>query len=202
MTHRCSTMVLSLLLIGTALLLLACKDGSPARQSDRGGKEGAPGPPKIDGKDRQYLEFGKVLPAQAYADPDFTNPHITVAHAVHRCSRGETLSLLKQMPHVEQDETLGRAFVTFVKEFGPDLERYRDRRVWLRFRAYDLNDATSVWYYYLADSEWRNLPHSPWVSLHRSRSTGLCALTGIFLHDPELGELRDMPQGLVTELPE
>lgn len=157
-------------------------------------------PYTIDSKDRSFLTFGKYFEVKEHSSLDFLNPHEVAAHAVWMSSQGQAKELLLQMPHVETDLGLGEAFVTFLKVFGPDLEQFRNDSLKLKFHAYTLNDDTSVWYYYLFNVDGCQLEHTPWVSLHRSRSTGRCALTGIFLYDPEIGEPGAIPSGLITTL--
>ena len=156
---------------------------------------------QINRNDLPFLKFGSVFTATSPEAVDFTNPHHVARHAVFKCSQGETEQLLAEMGHVEEDPDLGKAFVTFLREFGPDLEQFKDRDLHLKFYGYVLNDPTSVWYYYFVTADGTLLEHKPWVSVHRSRRSGKCALTGIFLHDPELPET-PMPDGLVTSLDE
>ncbi len=154
---------------------------------------------RIDQNDLPFLKFGSVLAARSPEALDFTNPHHVARHAIFKCRQGRTEQLLAEMGHVEEDPDLGKAFITFLGEFGPDLEQFKDRDLHLKFHGYDLKEATSVWYYYLVTADGTLLEHKPWVSVHRSRTSGKCALTGIFLHDPELPE-SPMPDELVTSL--
>lgn len=138
----------------------------------------------VDPKDRKLLAFKRLYPVKDYSPLDFTNPHHVAAYAVWKGSQGKTKELLAEMPYVEKDEGLGKAFVTFLEVFGPDLEQFKNTKISLKFEGYALNKDTSVWYYYIVTPESKLLKHSPWVSVHRSRTTGRCALTGIFLYDP------------------
>lgn len=154
---------------------------------------------RINRNDLPFLKFGSVFAAKSPEALDFTNPHHVARHAVFKCSQGKTEQLLAEMGHVDEDPDLGKAFITFVREFGPDLEEFKDRDLHLKFHGYDLKEPTSVWYYYLVSADGTLFEHRPWVSVHRSRTSGKCALTGIFLHDPELPET-PLPDGLVTSL--
>ena len=159
-------------------------------------------PNSIDPNDRPFLSFGEYFEVKKQSTVDFSNPHETIGHAVWTCSQGQTKELLAEMPHVETDVGLGEAFVTFLGVFGPDLEQFRNDSLKLKFHAYALNDETSVWYYYLCNANGDPLPHSPWVTAHRSRSTAQCAVTGIFLYDADIGEPGAIPSGLLTVLDE
>jgi hypothetical protein len=147
--------------------------------------------------DSVYLNFGKIFKVAVPRPLSFSNPHDVAQYAVYRCSQGETKQLLAEMEHVEKDIALGKAFITFIREFGPDLERYKGKPIYLKFHGYFINQPTTVWYYYLVDEKGNHLEHDPWISIHRSRSTGMCALTGIFLYEPEDGT-PSMPKGLIT----
>jgi len=154
---------------------------------------------KVAKEDMAYLSFGKVIKAAAQERLDWKSPHQVTAHAVWMCSHGKSRDLIEAMGHVQEDAQLGEAFLDYIAEFGPDLERYKDKEVYLRFHGYVLTGDTSIWYYWLTDRAGNNLEHSPWVSTRRSRRTGRCAMTGIFPHDPDIeGSPGPMPDGLVT----
>ncbi len=101
------------------------------------------------------------------------------------------------MGHVQDDKELGKALLAFVKEFGPDLERYKHEQVYVKFHGYSLSNDTSIWYYWLTDEEGKSLKHRPWVSSRRSLRSRQCALTGIFLFDSEKSPPGPMPKGLI-----
>jgi hypothetical protein len=157
--------------------------------------------PGVDRRDLPLLQFGQVFLVPQRATANFYDPHATLVYAIARCISGGTNALLREMSEVEGAKSdLGVALSDFVKEFGPDLQRYKKDRIAVRFLAYRLRETTSVWYYALTDYRGVPLAGRPWLSLHRSRTTGRCALTGIFLS--EKGELVDpMPRDLVTSLP-
>jgi hypothetical protein len=145
--------------------------------------------------DSTYLEFGRVYEVEVPQVFSQKNPHQVVQYSVYMCRGGLTDRLLQEITHVEEDTALGNAFVSFVRDFGPALELFKDSSLWLRFEAYADYEDVSVWYYYLVDSTGNCLARNPWVSLHRSRSNGKCALTGIFVNLPD-EELMDIPGGL------
>ena len=150
-------------------------------------------------EDAALLSFGKVIEAAAQEKLDWKNPHQVTAYAVWMCRQGKSKELVKEMGHVEKDAELGKALLSFIGAIGPDLERYKNKELYLRFHGYSPGKDTSVWYYWLTDKAGKNLEHSPWVSTHRSQRTQRCALTGIFLHDPDIkGSPGRMPEGLVT----
>ena len=156
---------------------------------------------KVAKEDMPHLSFGKAVEAAAQEKLDWKNPHQVTAYAVWMCRQGKTNDLIKEMGHVQEDVELGKALLSFIKEFGPDLERYKNKEVYLKFHGYFLDKDTSVWYYWLTDKAGKNLEHSPWVSTRRSQRTQRCALTGIFLHDPDIKDSPGpMPKGLVTSL--
>ena len=147
--------------------------------------------------DSVYLTFGKIFRVESIPAISFSNPHQVAQYAFFRCSHGQTKRLLREMGHVESDADLGKAFRTFLDEFGPDLEQFKGQTIYLKFHGYFMNKATSVWYYYLVNKDGLHLPHDPWISVQRSTRTGRCALTGIFLYDPKDGT-PPMPKNLIT----
>ena len=159
-------------------------------------QEGAASSPKTLA-DSDYFTFGRVFAAGQPAHASKTNPHIVAAHSVYLCMQGNTSAMVKMYGHVEPDEELGASFVTFLKEFGPDMEKYRGKEVHLKFHGYMAGKDTSVWYYYMTDAQGLPWDRTPWVSLHRSNVDKKCALTGIFLNLPEEDE-SPMPDGLKT----
>lgn len=164
-------------------------------------QESAAAKGKIAKSDEALLTFGKVIDAVARDKVDWKHPHQVTVHAVEMCRQGKTTDLIKEMGHVQEDVELGKALLTFIKEFGPDLERYKDQEIRVKFHGYFLDKDTSVWYYWLTDNAGRSLEGSPWVSTRRSLRTERCALTGIFLRDPDIKDSPGpMPKGLVTSL--
>jgi len=147
--------------------------------------------------DSVYLTFGKIFRAESIPSPSFSNPHHIAQYAFFRCSNGQTKQLLREMGHVETDADLGKAFLTYVREFGPDLEQFKRQAIYLKFHGYFVNKTITVWYYYLVKKDGAHLAHDPWISVHRSNTTGQCALTGIFLYDPRDGT-PTMPKNLIT----
>jgi hypothetical protein len=117
------------------------------------------------------------------------------------CRDGRSKALIEEMGHVQEDAELGKALLTFVKEFGPDLERHRGKELYLKFHGYFLDKDTSVWYYWLTDKAGLPLADSPWVSSRRSLRSERSALTGIFLRETDIKDSPgSMPQGLTTAL--
>ena len=156
---------------------------------------------KVAKEDTPYLSFGKVVEAAAQKKLDWKDPHQVTAYAVWMCRQGRTIELIKEMGHVQEDVELGKVLLSFIKEFGPGLERYKNKAVYLKFHGYFLGEDTSIWYYWLTDQSGRNLEDSPWVSTRRSERTQRCALTGIFLYDRDIkNSPGPMPEGLVTSL--
>jgi hypothetical protein len=145
--------------------------------------------------DAGYFQFGSVFEVEARRPLDVTNPHQVAGHSVFLCRSGATETLLRDLGPAEGDAKLRAAFVTFVREFGPDLEAFKDSPLALKFEGYRDGRDESIWYYYLVSPEGKNLPRRPWVSLRRSKRDGRCALTGIFLN-AEGDEQADMPAGL------
>ncbi len=151
----------------------------------------------IDPCDREYIVFGATFPIKNYLSLDLTNPHKVTAYAIWKCRQGQTDDLLLQVPHVEKKDELGKALTTYVEMLGPDLEQYRNVELAIKFEGYRLDEDTSVWYYHLTKPDGVSLQHQPWVSSHRSRTTRKCALTGIFLYDPN-EEINDpLPEGII-----
>lgn len=159
--------------------------------------QGAERKAEMDAADTRDLTFGRIYPISS-AKLKLDNPHASASYAVRQCIAGRGAELAIEMKHVESDPDLGSAFDTFIEVFCPDLERYRPigSKIALRFDGYALNPTTSVWYYSLTDVSGKPLSGAPWVSLHRSRTSRRCALTGIFL--PEGGKAADpMPTDLI-----
>ncbi len=153
---------------------------------------------KVAVSDTEHLAFGHIVEASTKEKPDWKNPHSATAYAIGMCRDGRTKDLIAEMGHVQEDAELGKALLTFVKEFGPDLERYKGKAVYLKFHGYFLDKDTSIWYYWLTDKTGAALEDSPWVSSRRSLRTQRCALTGIFLRDPDIkGSPGPMPKGLI-----
>jgi hypothetical protein len=147
--------------------------------------------------DAAYYQFGEKFAVQIPDDFSKYDPHQVAQYSVYLIKEGRTEELLKQIGHVEKDQALGNSFITFLREFGPDLERYKGKNISLKFEGVKEEQDTSVWYYYLVDEQGNTLDDKSWVSLHRSRVDGRCALTGIFLNLPEFGEPDYMPEGLM-----
>ena len=143
--------------------------------------------------DSAFFQFGNTYPVEIPKDLDFHNPHHIAQYSVFLLEQGRTEELINQIGHVEEDKQLGQSFITFIREFGPDLARYKDKNVLLKFVGVHDGKDTSVWYYYLVDNEGNYLDDKSWISLHRSNINGRCALTGIFLNLPEFGEEVIMP---------
>jgi hypothetical protein len=143
--------------------------------------------------DSAFYQFGKTFPVEIPNNLDIHNPHKVAQYSVFLLEQGRTEELLKQIGHVEKDEQLGQSFITFLREFGPDLARYKDKNILLKFSGVNAGKDTSVWYYYLVDNKGNYLDDKSWISLHRSNTDGRCALTGIFLNLPEYGEAVTMP---------
>jgi hypothetical protein len=176
------------------LIFLACNNpstSSPTVSNPEGST------PQVTHPDSDYLTFGKIFKVEPPAQFSFNNPHQVAQHAFFRCSQGQAKELVAEMGHVEKDVDLGKAFLTFLDVFCPDLERFRNQDVYLKFHGYFINKPTTVWYYYLVDAKGRHIEHDSWISLHRSRATGQCALTGIFLFEPKEGTPL-MPKNLIT----
>ena len=151
----------------------------------------------IDPNDWEYIVFGAIFPVKDYPSLDITNPHEVTAYAVWKCCYGQTEDVLSQVPHIEKDDEFGKALITYIESFGPDLEQYRNVELAIKFEGYRLDEDTSVWYYHLTNLDGDLLQHQPWVSSHRSRATQRCALTGIFLYDPNEGINNPLPDGIM-----
>jgi hypothetical protein len=143
--------------------------------------------------DSTYYQFGKIFPVEMPKDLDIYNPHQVAQYSVLLLEQGRTEELLNQIGHVEKDAQLGQSFLTFLREFGPDLVRYKGKNIFLKFEGMHAGKDTSIWYYYLVDNKGNYLDDKSWISLHRSNADGRCALTGIFLNLPEFGEAVTMP---------
>ena len=145
--------------------------------------------------DEPYLSFDRVVPVSATAKPG-KSPTDTAASAVWHCANGEPKRAVRSTS-VDPNAELEAVLDTFIKEFCPDLAQYQGQSLYLRHDGYLLQEDVSVWYYHLVTRHGEPLAGNPWVSLHRSNSTGECKLTGIFL--PEAGKpAPDLPSGLVT----
>jgi hypothetical protein len=144
--------------------------------------------------DSDYFSFGKILKVERLASLDLENPHQVAQYSIYLFKEGETERVIKGIGHVEKDIELGRSFNTFVREFGPDLERFKGKSLYLKFEGYREGKDTSVWYY-LVNARGKRLIRGSWISLHRSKTDGRCALTGIFLNTPD-NEISRMPKGL------
>ncbi|MCX5727221.1 MAG: hypothetical protein NT030_08730, partial [Candidatus Saganbacteria bacterium] len=141
--------------------------------------------------------FGNILVAEKPNNLSQNNPHQVAQYSIYLCKEGNTAKAIKIFGHVEKDARLGEDFLAFISEFGPDLESYKGKPLFLKFHGYSSGDATSVWYYYLVDRKGNNLLNNSWISIHRSRTNRKCALTGIFLNLP--GEaVWKMPRNLQT----
>jgi len=147
--------------------------------------------------DSEYFSFGVILRVQQPESLDNTNPHHIAQYSVHLCKQGQTSKMVNEIGHVEADGELGRAFLSVLKEFGPDLERFKNTEMHLKFHGYNSTAKTSTWYYYLTNAEGKVLDRKPWISLHRSNQSKKCALTGIFPNLPG-EEKTPMPGGLKT----
>ncbi len=147
--------------------------------------------------DEAYYDFGVVLPVQM-PDPFWRyDPHSVAVYSVQLCRQGDTARLLEQLRYVEQDAARGEAFARFVEVFGPDLERYQSTKISLRFVGVRQGQEVSVWYYALLDDQGQPLDDHSWLSVHRSKVDGRCALAGVFVN--EFGEQPVyMPEDLIT----
>jgi len=178
---------LNLIFLFSSLLLLSigCKEHEDSKIAT------------IDPNDKDYISFGAIFPVKDYPSLDLTNPHKVTAYTIWKCCQGHTEDLLLQVPHVEKNDELGKALTSYIEMFGPDLEQFRNIELAIKFEGYRLDDDTSVWYYYLTDPNGVCLHHLPWVSSHRSRTTQRCALTGIFLYDPNEGINDPLPNDII-----
>ena len=145
--------------------------------------------------DDDYLRFGLMFKAESSQDLDKTNPHKVAAYSIFLCQTGATEKLVRELSPVERDRELGASFMTFVREFCPDLEAFKSTPLHLKFAGYQDGEDTSVWYYYLVRPNGKGFAGDPWVSIHRSKHDGNCSLTGIFLNQPGEERVR-MPTGL------
>jgi hypothetical protein len=145
--------------------------------------------------DSNYFNFGEIIAAEKPNNYSQYNPHQVAQYSIYLCKEGDTAKVIKKIGHVEKDAILGNSFLAFINEFGPDLERFKGKPLFLKFHGYKTGDDTSVWYYYLVDSKGNTLINNSFISLHRSRINHKCALTGIFLNLP--GEkIVEMPSNL------
>ena len=172
-------------ILSCVLLLIGC------------GKNEDSNNPTIESNDKVYINFGKIFPVKDYPSLDIRNPHEVTSYAIWKCSHGQTKDLLAKVSHVEKDDKFGKALNTYVEMFGPDLEQYRNVELAIKFEGYRLDKDVSIWYYYLTNSNGVCLKHKPWVSSHRSRTTQRCALTGIFLYDPNNGINDQLPDDIL-----
>ena len=148
-------------------------------------------------QDSSFFEFGKAFPISRAASVDRTNPNTYVAYALWLCKEGKTAELIQNSEQSYAELRTGPAFAHFVREFGPELERYRNARISATLAGFMADEDETIWYYTLTSATGEPLEGHPWVSARRVRSAGLVALTGIFL--PEDGkQTEDMPPGLRT----
>ncbi len=150
---------------------------------------------KVAASDAAYLAFGKIIEASGAAKPDWEDPHQVAAYAVGMCRQGNTKGLIKEMGHVQEDADLGKSLLTFVSEFGPDLQRYKDKDVFLEFHGYSLSTDTSIWYYWLTDKSGKVLEDSPWVSAPLVEVASLCADGYLPTRSGQQGRSRSDAQG-------
>lgn len=147
--------------------------------------------------DEAYYQFGMVLPVPAPDDLWRVDPHSVAVYSVQLCRQGDTARLLQQLPYVEADPTVGQTWARFVELFGSDLERYRDRNIALRFVGVRQNQEISIWYYALIDDQGEPLDDHSWITVHRSKADGRCALAGVYVN--QFGEQPVyMPEDLIT----
>jgi hypothetical protein len=129
--------------------------------------------------DDSFFDFEKTFPLTRELTSR-VDPHAVAAYSVAMCIAGRTPRLLEVFSNAYGTLRMGDAFATYVREFCPDLVRYRREAVWLRFVGYSAHD--SIWYYALiSGSSQEPLEGKPWVSVRRSADTGEAVLTGIFL---------------------
>lgn len=147
--------------------------------------------------DSSFFEFGKAFSISRSASVDETNPNSYVAYAVGLCREGQTAELIRDSEVAYAELRLGSSLETFIREFGPDLERYRDTAMSLTLAGYREDNDETLWYYLLTTLAGEPLAGRPWVSARRIQRTGLVAFTGIFL--PEDGKpAENLPTGLKT----
>jgi hypothetical protein len=139
--------------------------------------------------DDAHLSFGKTFSVDKLPSPDLTNPHDVARHSVFLYKQGRARELPARPAQVDGDASLDRALTTFVDEFGPDLEKFRDTELRMEFVAYlppkAPDGGSSIWYYYLKAANGEYLPRKPWVSLRRSVTSKQCWLTGIFANSED-----------------
>jgi len=156
-------------------------------------------PIKLFNSDYKYFQFNAILKVEDPLNFDIHNPHTVAQYAFYTCKEGKTQSVIDNLGHIEKDKELGKSFLTFISVFGTDLEKYKGKEIWLKFHGYyeGKNDKPSVWYYYLADRFGKLIEKKSWISLHRSKFSGECALTGIFINTID-DTYSDMPTNLKT----
>lgn len=184
------------------LLLSSCRAAAPVGTPvptalpTVASKPTAPGLTVIE-PDEAYYDFGTVMPVQMPAGFWRYDPHNVAVYSVQLCRQGDTARLLEELPFVEADAAQGEAFARFVELFGPDLERYQGKNLSLRFVGVRQNEEISVWYYALLDEQGQPLDDHSWITVHRSRADGRCALAGVFVN--QAGEQPVyMPEELIT----
>lgn len=143
--------------------------------------------------DQDFLTFGVLLKVEAPSEFSQTNPHHVAQKSVFLCSQGQTNILL-------DNDSFPAEYKMYIQEFGPDLERFHNQELSLRFHGYRRDSEYSLWYYYLLGPDGKQPPGKPWILLYRSKSDKRCALTGIFMNTD--GEIISMPQDLITEASE
>ena len=148
--------------------------------------------------DSEYFSFGAILSVERPEALDMTNPHHIAQYSVHLCRQGQTTKMVQEIGHVEDDKDLGEAFLTFLRDFGPDLEKFKDKDLCLKFHGYKAGKDTSVWYYYLSTPQGNLLERKPFITLHRSNQSKMCALTGIFMALTDDEDETPMPDDLRT----
>ena len=183
------------------LALAACRAAVPAPTPTPPTPTAAPRPTPADKDvaepDEFFYHFGLLLPVAGRAEVWRLDPHSTAVYSVWRCAQGDTEALVSELPYAEEDPALGESFGQFVRVFGPDLERYQKRSIALRFVGVKQGRAVSVWYYALLDEQGQPLDDHSWVTVHRSKADGRCALAGIFVN--EFGEQPVyLPEDLIT----
>ena len=145
--------------------------------------------------DSNYFNFGIIIAAEKPNNYSQYNPHQVAQYSIYLCKEGYTAKVIEKIGHVEKDAILGDSLLTFISEFGPDLERFKRKPLFLKFHGYKIGDDTSVWYYYLVDRKGNILINNSFVSIHRSRINHKCALAGIFINLPG-GKIVKMPSDL------
>lgn len=185
------------------LFATVCSEGCQKKESSRKASTSRSGNnPQKDTTsdfpaDKLHFQFGVVYKVGKPDDFSLRNPHHVAQYSVYLCKEGLTENLIKEIGHIEEDKELGRCFICVIREFGPDMERYKGNPIGLKFVGYKEGKDTSVWYYYLVDDKGDFMDNKSWISLHRSKQNGRCALTGIFLNIE--GEKRcEIPDDLLT----